>query len=124
MLKVRRFAVTAATLLVVTHVVVLLVCYGSDTASVWGDWLDAIAPFVAGLVCWLVSRHADSFGKRAWRLVSLSAALAGIGQSLYTYYYDSLHASLGTLWPSDFLVFFWIVPALMALVLRVREPQR
>jgi two-component system cell cycle sensor histidine kinase/response regulator CckA len=121
MSKVRSFAVIAAALLVVTQLAVLLVCYGTDTASVWSDWLDAIAPFVAALVCWLVSRHADSFGKRAWRLVSLSAVLAGIGQSLYTYYYDYVHASLGTLWPSDFLVFFWIVPAMMTLFLSVRD---
>ena len=123
MSKVRSFAVTAATLLVVTHVTVLIVCYGTDAASVWGDWLDAIAPFVASLVCWLVSRHAGSYGKRAWRLVSLSAALAGIGQSLYTYYYDYVHASLGTLWPSDFLVFFWVVPAMMTLFVSVRDAQ-
>ena len=122
MLKVRRFAVTAATVLVVIHVTVLLICYGTDTASVWGDWLDAIAPFVAGVVCWLVSLHAGSYGRRAWRLVSLSAVLAGVGQSLYTYYYDYLHAALGTLWPSDFLVFFWIVPAMMTLFLSVRAP--
>ena len=121
MSNVRRFAVTAATLLIVVHVTVLIVRYGTDTASVWGDWLDAIAPFVAGLVCYLVSRHAGSYGKRAWLLVSLSAALAGIGQSLYTYYYDYVHASLGTLWPSDFLVFFWIVPAMMTLFVRVRD---
>ena len=122
MVKVRRFAVTAAVLLVVVHVAVLGLRYGTDTASVWGDWLDAIAPFVAALVCWLVSRHAGAFGKRAWQLVSLSAVLAGIGQSLYTYYYDYVHAALGTLWPSDFLIFFWIVPAMMTLFLSVRDP--
>src|SRR5579862_8207964 len=122
MSKVRRFALTAATAFVVIQVVVLLIFYGTDTASVWGDWLDAIAPFVAGLVCWLVSRHAGPYGRRAWRLVSLSAVLAGVGQSLYTYDYDYLHASLGTLWPSDFLVFFWIVPAMMTLFLSVRAP--
>lgn len=122
MLRVRRFAVTAATLLLVIQVTVLLVSYGSDAASVWGDWLDAIAPFVASLVCWLVSRHAGPYGRRAWRLVSLSAVLGGVGQSLYTYDYDYLHASLGTLWPSDFLVFFWIVPAMMTLFLSVRDP--
>ena len=122
MLRVRRFAVTAATLLLAIQITVLLVSYGSDAASVWGDWLDAIAPFVAGLVCWSVSRHAGPYGRRAWRLVSLSAVLGGIGQSLYTYDYDYLHASLGTLWPSDFLVFFWIVPAMMTLFLSVRDP--
>ena len=123
MLKVRKFAVTAATVLVVMHVAVLLICYGTDIASVWGDWLDAIAPFVAGLVCWLVSRYADSYGRRAWRLVSLSAVLAGIGQSLYTYDFDYLHASLGTLWPSDVLVFFWVVPIVMTLFLTPRDPE-
>ncbi|MGB8065648.1 MAG: PAS domain S-box protein [Candidatus Sulfotelmatobacter sp.] len=122
MSRVRWFAITAVALLVAVQIAVLLLRYGTDTASTWGDWLDVIAPFVAALVCWLVSLHAGSFGKRAWRLVSLSAALAGIGQSLYTYYYDYVHASLGTLWPSDFLVFFWIVPAMMTLFLSVRDP--
>ena len=51
----------------------------------------------------------------------LSALLTCIGQSLYTYSYDYKHAALGTLWPSDFLVFFWIVPVVMTLFLSVRD---
>ena len=52
------------------------------------------------------------FGRRVWRLVAFSRLLTCIGQGLYTYYYDYLHAALGTIWPSDVLVFFWIVPAM------------
>src|SRR4249920_2316692 len=103
MSKLRTSAIAAAVVLVLVHVSVLLVRYGSDAASLWGDWIDALAPLVAAVVCWQVSRQAGPFGKRVWRLVSFSAILTAIGQTLYTYYYDYLHAPLGTLWPSDIL---------------------
>jgi two-component system, cell cycle sensor histidine kinase and response regulator CckA len=54
--------------------------------------------------------------------VAFSAFLAFIGQALYTYYYDYLRAALGTLWPSDVLVFFWVVPSMMTLFLSPRDP--
>src|SRR5208282_3008678 len=59
-----------------------------------------------------------------WRLVSFSSLIIAIGQALYTDYYDYLHAPLGTLWPSDVLVFFWIVPTMMTLFLSPRDPGR
>ena len=104
------------------HGAVLIARYGTDTASLWGDWIDTAAPLAGAVVCWLVSRQAGPFGRRVWRLVAFSALLATIGQSLYTYYYDYLHAALGTLWPSDVLVFFWIVPTMMTLFLSPRDP--
>ncbi len=121
MVKLRRAAIAIASVLIVVHLSVLLTRYGTDTASVWGDWIDAIAPFLAAILCWMVSRNAERFGRRVWRLVSLSAILTAIGQTLYTYNYDYLHAPLGTIWPSDFLVFFWIVPAVMTLFVSARD---
>ena len=106
----------------VVHGVVLVFRYGSDTASLWGDWIDTAAPLIGAVVCWMVSQQAGPFGRRVWRLVGFSSFLIAIGQSLYTYYYDYLHASLGTLWPSDVLVFFWIVPAMTTLFLSPRDP--
>jgi hypothetical protein len=99
------------------HGAVLALRYRTDTASLWGDWIDTAAPLTAAVVCWLVSRQAGRFGRRVWRLVCISALITAVGQGLYTYYYDYLHAALGTLWPSDVLVFFWIVPAMMTLFL-------
>ena len=104
------------------HVAVLALRYGTATASLWGDWIDTIAPLVAAVLCWMVSRQAGPFGKRVWRLVSFAALLTFVGQGLYTDYYDYLHAPLGTLWPSDVLVFFWIVPIMMTLFLSPRDP--
>ncbi|MGE5057134.1 MAG: PAS domain-containing protein [Acidobacteriota bacterium] len=121
MSRLRASAWAIAALLISVHAGVLLTRYGSESASVWGDWIDAVAPFTAAVVCWLVAQRSGPFGKRVWRLVSLSALLTSIGQSLYTYSYDYKHAALGTLWPSDFLVFFWIVPAVMTLFLSVRD---
>lgn len=121
MSKLRASAWAIAALLISVHSAILLTHYGSDVASLWGDWIDAIMPLCAAVVGWLVAQRSGPFGRRVWRLVSLSAFLTFIGQSLYTYNYDYKHAPLGTLWPSDFLVFFWIVPAVMTLFLSVRD---
>ena len=123
MLQLRRTALAAAAILILVHVSVLALRYGSDAASVWGDWIDTAAPVVASIVCWQLSRHAGRFGRRVWRLVSFSALLTALGQALYTYYYDYLHAPLGTLWPSDVLVLFWVVPIVMTLFLSPRDPE-
>jgi two-component system cell cycle sensor histidine kinase/response regulator CckA len=122
MAKLRSISIGIASGLILLHVAVLLTAYGSARASLWGDWIDAASPLIACIICWAVSRRAGSFAARVWRLVSLSAFLTFIGQSLYTYNYDYLHAPLGTLWPSDFLVFFWIVPAMMTLFISARDP--
>ena len=112
----------AAMILMLVHGGVLVFRYGTDTASLWGDWIDTAGPLIAAAVCWQTSRRAGPFGKRVWRLVSFSSLLIAVGQALYTDYYDYLHAPLGTLWPSDVLVFFWIVPTMMTLFLSPRDP--
>ena len=123
MSKLRTSALAAAAILLLTHVSVLLFRYGSDFASVWGDWIDTIAPLIASIICWQISRRAGPFGKRVWRLAAFSALLSCLGQGLYTDYYDYVHAPLGTLWPSDLLVFFWVVPIVMTLFLSPRDPR-
>jgi PAS domain S-box-containing protein len=122
MSRLRTSAIAAAAILILVHVCVLALRYGSDLASLWGDWIDALAPLTAAAVCWLTSRRAGPFGKRVWRLAAFSALLASIQQGLYTEYYDYLHARLGTIWPSDVLLFFWVVPILMTLFLSPRDP--
>ena len=122
MSKLRTSAIAAATLLVLVHVGVLTLRYGSDMASLWGDWIDVIAPLIAAVICWRAALLAGPFGKRLWRLTSLSALLVAASQGLYTEYYDYLHAPLGTMWPSDVLIFFWVVPLVMTLFLSPRDP--
>jgi len=118
----RTSAIAAAAILFGMHIGVLAVRYGTDTASLWGDWIDTAAPLAGAGICWMVAHQAGPFGRRVWRLVGASLLLTSCGQGLYTYYYDYLHAPLGTLWPSDVLVFFWIVPAMMTLFLSPRDP--
>src|SRR3984957_17523903 len=122
MFKFRASALAAAALLIAIHVAVLLFHYGTQTASLWGDWLAGIANLVAAISSGIAARHAGPFGKRVWRLMSFSLFLAFIGQASYTYHFDYLHDSLIPFWPSDVLVFFWAVPAMMALFLSVRDP--
>ena len=124
MFKPRTAAIAAAVILLGIHAAVLAARYGTPTASLWGDWIDTAAPLAGAVICWMVSRQAGPFGKRVWRLVGISMLLATIGQALYTDYYDYLQAPLGTLWPSDLLVFFWIVPAMMTLFLSPRDQDR
>jgi len=121
MSKLRTSAIAAAVALMLVHAGILALRYGTETASVWGDWIDTIAPVTAAVVCWLVAQRAGPFGRRVWRLVAFSCLLTASGQALYTYYYDYLHASLGTIWPSDVLVFFWVVPAMLTLFLSPRD---
>ena len=119
--KLRTAAIAAAAILILAHVSALVTRYGTDSASLLGDWIDTLAPLAATVVCWCVSRQAGPFGRRVWRLVAFSTLLSAIGQGLYTDYYDYLHAPLGTLWPSDVLVFFWVVPVGMTLFLSPRD---
>ena len=122
MSKLRTSALAAAAILLLVHGAVLIFRYGTDTASLWGDWIDTAAPLIGAVVCWMVSRKSGPFGSRVWRLVAISNLISAIGQALYTDYYDYLHAPLGTIWPSDVLVFFWVVPAVMTLFLSPRDP--
>jgi PAS domain S-box-containing protein len=124
MSKFRASVLAAAALLLVIHIAVLSLHYGTKTASLWGDWLSGIAAFVAAIACALAARSAGPFGKRVWRLVAFSVLLASIGQAGYTYYYDYNGGALLATWPSDVLVFFWAVPAMMALFLSARDPDR
>jgi two-component system cell cycle sensor histidine kinase/response regulator CckA len=117
MLKTRSFAMVAAALLLSLHGSVLAVWNGSETASLWGDWIVTAAALTAAVMCWQVSRQAGPFGQRVWRLVGLSALLGAASQALYTIEYHHRHAPFGTLWPSDFLAFFCLVPVVMTLFL-------
>jgi two-component system, cell cycle sensor histidine kinase and response regulator CckA len=119
--KYRLAALAVAGALILAHIVLLLLRYGTATASRWGDWLSTSAALLATITSWLAARSAGPFGKRMWRLVALSGVLLFVDMVLFTYYYDYLHASLGIVWPSDFLLFFWPVPAMMSLFLSPRD---
>ena len=118
----RKSAILAAAVLVVAHVGMLAARYGTPLASLWGDWIGSIAGFVGALASWDASRRSGPFGKRVWRLVCFSVVLVSIGQAAYTYYFDYHHDLTGAFWPSDILVFFWAVPAMMTLFLSPRDP--
>src|SRR5580692_1410314 len=124
MSKLRASAVAAAATPVVVHLAILATGYGTHFASVWGHWTDAASALIAAVICWSAARHSGTFGRRVWRLVSLSLVLAFISQFVFTLYFDYLHAPNLELWPSDILVFFWTVPAMLTLFLSPRDPSR
>jgi two-component system cell cycle sensor histidine kinase/response regulator CckA len=124
MSKLRSSALAAAAILVAVHLAILATSYGTQFASVWGHWTDAASALVAAVVSWYAARQSGAFGRRVWRLVSLSLILVFLSQFAYTLYFDYLHAPFGELWPSDILVFFWAVPAMMTLFLSPRDLSR
>jgi len=124
MSKLRASALAAAATPVVVHLAILATGYGTHFASVWGHWTDAASALIAAVICWSAARHSGTFGRRVWRLVSLSLVLAFISQFVFTLYFDYLHAPNSELWPSDILVFFWTVPAMLTLFLSPRDPSR
>ena len=122
MSKLRTSALAAAAILILVHVSVLVLRYGSHTASLWGDAIGACgAPLLAALTVWAVSRDSAAFARRVWRLVALSLLLAAIGGAFYTYFFDYAPRPAG-MWPSDILVFFWPVPAMLTLFLSPTDP--
>ena len=120
--KYRASAIAAAVILTVANGVVLVLRYGTAFASRWGDWSGTAAILLAAVSCWFAARRSDSFGRRVWRLVIFSLLLALLGQLAYTYYFDYKHVPAGPVWPSDILVFFWVVPVMMTLFLSPRDP--
>jgi PAS domain S-box-containing protein len=122
MFKLRASAMAAAAVVVLVHGAVLVFRYGTQTASLCGDWIGAAAIVLAAVTCWSAANRSGSFGKRVWRLIFFSLLLALLGQLAYTWYFDYLKVPSGTVWPSDILVFFWVVPALMTLFLSPRDP--
>jgi two-component system, cell cycle sensor histidine kinase and response regulator CckA len=120
--KHRKFAIAVAAILIAVHLALLTVRHGTAFASLWGDWIGAATALLAAVVCWSASRRSSPFSARVWRLVSLSLWLAFLGQVAYTYFFDYRHNPGGTFMPSDILVFFWAVPAMMTLFLSPRDP--
>lgn len=123
MSKIRTWALAAAVVLVGVHVAILTTLYGTAAASLWGDVLGAAgAPLLASICAWLAAQNSAAFGRRVWRLVSLSLLIASVGGFAYTYFFDIVRTPSGILWPSDIFVFFWPVPAMMTLFLSPRDP--
>jgi len=119
----RTFTLGAATTLIAAHLVILVVWHGKPVASLLGDWIGFGAAALAAMACWSASGRSGAFGRRVWRLASLSLALAALGQLGYTYFFDYRHAPQGSVWLSDILVFFWAVPATMTLFLSPQDPK-
>ena len=76
MSKLRASVMAAATIPVVAHLAIVVSSYGTQFASVWGHWTDALSALVAAVVSWYAARQSGAFGRRVWRLVSLSLVLA------------------------------------------------
>jgi two-component system, cell cycle sensor histidine kinase and response regulator CckA len=122
MSRIRTPALAAAAILVVFHGAVLIFRYGTETASLWGDVVGAsLLPLLAAVLAWFAASESGSFGKRVWRLISLSLAFCSIGGFFYTYLFDFVKIR-GAFFPSDVFVFFWPVPAMMTLFLSPQDP--
>jgi two-component system, cell cycle sensor histidine kinase and response regulator CckA len=125
MSRIRVFTLAAAMLLISVHAVVLKAFYATASASVWGNPIELVgAPLLASIAAWWAARDSGTFSRRVWRLVALSFLLATVCGIFYIYSFDYLKKISGQRWPSDFLVFFWPIPAVMSIFLTPSDPKR
>ena len=117
MSKFRASAIAAAAILLLMHGAVLMLRYGTETASLWGDWIEAVAILRPRWSAGLRLRRSGPFGRRFGGWFSFRSLLALAGQVALPTTSITCTLPSGTLWPSDILVFFWVVPAMMTLFL-------
>jgi two-component system, cell cycle sensor histidine kinase and response regulator CckA len=67
------------------------------------------------------SRTEDIYARRFWQLTGVGFFLLTAALSIGAYYENVLHASIHSVWPSDFIYFLFVAPMAMTLFLRGRD---
>ena len=101
---------------VVLHAAVLVLFRGAPQASLFSNLIQFVLALAVILACYDATFRSGNFGKRVWQLVTLSFCIYAAGQALIIWYDNISHASLMTFWFSSPLLFFWILPLLLASV--------
>ncbi len=71
----------------------------------------------AGIAALLAARRSGKFASKVWNLTALAIAIYTAGQGFVIYYDSIIRAPLHSPWLSDQLLFFWIVPMLIAVLM-------
>lgn len=104
-------------LLFLFHALVLLAPLKPGVGALFSNIIQFTLGMVAISAAYLAGRRSGPFGRQVWLFVTMALAIWTLAQGIITVYDSVLHASYHTRWPSDPLVFFWVVPLFMALFL-------
>jgi two-component system, cell cycle sensor histidine kinase and response regulator CckA len=113
-----------AGLLFLAHALVLVGLRSWPSSSLWSNVLQLTLGALAIGAAYLAGRRSGPFGQGVWGFVSIALVVWTVAQGIITYYESFLRSSLQIRWPSDPLIFFWVVPLFMALFLDTLSGRR
>src|SRR6266568_1475574 len=98
---------------VLLHAVVLLSFHGPHV-SLLSNLIQFFLALAVIFACNDATTRSGEFGRRVWHFVTLSLCIYATGQALIIWYDNISHAGLMTFWLSSPLLFFWLLPLLLA----------
>jgi two-component system, cell cycle sensor histidine kinase and response regulator CckA len=113
----RSRLIWVAGLFLLVHALTLIIIGTRVPGPLMSNLLELSLGVLALSAAHLAGRRSGPYGHSMWLFVAISVAIWDVAQAIIVYYEDILHASLLTAWPSDPLIFFWVVPLFMALFL-------
>jgi PAS domain S-box-containing protein len=122
MMIVDRKSLVAAALLAAAHLTVLLLLGPNGYGPLLSNLLLAATGVAALSATISALKRSSGYSRRIWTLVVTACAIWGTGQVLITIWENVLHRPFGQPWPSDSLMFFWIIPILMAIFVSEETP--
>jgi PAS domain S-box-containing protein len=112
-----RRSIVAILALFVAHAMVLFVFGRNGHGPLLSNLIQlAIGVGALSIVVRAASRS-DSFARRVWLLVATALIVWNAAQAFITYYENVLRVPYSSPYPSDPLLFFWVMPLFMVLVI-------
>jgi PAS domain S-box-containing protein len=113
-----------AGLLFLAHILALITLGTRPPGPFLSNLIELSFGVLAVVAAYLAGQRSGPFGRRVWWFATVALGVWTIAQGIITYYERVLHASYDVMWPSDLLVFFWVLPLIMALFLAVSKDQK
>jgi len=96
------------------HAAVLLGFRGIAAGALLSNLIQFVLALAMIAACYDATSRSGEFGSRVWRFVIVSVSIYATGQAMVIWYENVRHASLMTFWLSSPLLFFWMLPLLLA----------
>src|SRR3954468_22683660 len=120
----RRVALLAAIFLLLAHVATLWRLAAMSPGPLISDLIQFLLGIGATWASFSAGRRSGSYATKVWSLTAASLAIYTLGQGIVIFYDSFLHAPLFSPWISDQLLFFWVVPLAMAVLLDRWNPPK
>ncbi|MGE5326275.1 MAG: PAS domain S-box protein, partial [Deltaproteobacteria bacterium] len=106
-----------AGLLFLAHILALATLGKQSPGPLLSNLIELSLGLMAIAAAYMAGRRSGPFGRRVWWFLTVALGIWTVAQGIITFYEQVLRASYDIPWPSDPLIFFWVVPVFMALFL-------